>query len=186
MFSKAISPMILVGFTLLCPLRAQTAPQAPAGGNPSKEKTDDTVQPNRFWQANVNGGQYMVALDRITSISRHRYLIDGGIVVDEVTVDTVGQSLVRFYYMSPLTDTMKGSGTGAAAARIVDRGRELVDRAGEITGSNAHNMVVKKFPETTHARSIEYRIDSEGELSALHGSARTAWETGRGRKFTIK
>lgn len=186
MFRKSISLMILVGFSLVSPLMAQNQPQAPASGNPEKEKIDDSVQPNRFWQANVNGGQYMVALDRITSISRHRYLIDGGIVVDEVTVDTVGQSLVRFYYMSPLTDTMKGSGTGAVAARIVDRGRELVDRAGEITGSNAHNMVVKKFPETTHARSIEYRIESAGELSALHSSARTAWETGRGRKFTIK
>ena len=183
MFSKSISLMIVIGFSTVGPLLAQNPP---ATSNPDKEKTSDTEQPNRFWQASVNGGQYMVALDRITSISRHKYLIDGGIVVDEVTVDTVGQSLVRFYFMSPLTDTMKGTGTGAAAARIVDRGRELIDRAGEITGSNAHNMVIKKFPETTHARSIEYRIESEAELSALYKSARTAWESGRGRRFATK
>jgi hypothetical protein len=81
---------------------------------------------------------------------------------------------------------MKGTGTGAAAARIVDRGRELVERAGEITGSNAHNMVIKKFPETTHARSIEFRVESAEELGALYNSVRTSWEHGRGRKFTIK
>ncbi len=170
----------------VCTLLAQNQPQTPTTGNTTNQKIDDSVQPTRFWQANLNGGQYMVAIERITSISRHKYLIDGGIVVDEVTVDTVGQSLARFYFMSPLTDTMKGSGTGAAAARIVDRGRELIDRTSEITGSNAHNMVIKKFPETTHARSIEYRIESEGELGALYNSVRTAWETGRGRKFTIK
>ncbi len=128
----------------------------------------------------------MVALDRISAISRHKYLLDGGIVVDEVTVDALGQALVRFYYLAPLTDTMKGSGTGAAAARIVDRGRELIDRSSEITGSNAQNMVIKKFPETTHAREIEYRVESAEELGALYNSVRTAWESGHGRKFTIK
>ena len=47
-------------------------------------------------------------------------------------------------------------------------------------------MVVKKFPETTHARSIEYRVLSEAELGAVYGSVKTAWETGRGRRFSIK
>jgi hypothetical protein len=47
-------------------------------------------------------------------------------------------------------------------------------------------MVIKKFPETTHAREIEYRVESAEELGALYNSLRTAWETGRGRKFTIK
>jgi hypothetical protein len=47
-------------------------------------------------------------------------------------------------------------------------------------------MVVKKFPETTHARTIEYRVLSEPELAALHKSVLTAWEKGRGRKIVIK
>jgi hypothetical protein len=44
-------------------------------------------------------------------------------------------------------------------------------------------MVVKNYPDTTHARTIEYRIQSEEELGALYGSLRTAWESGRGRRF---
>lgn len=161
---------------------AQTTTGGATGG-----KLEDREQPTRFWQASFpDGGSYMVALDRISAISRHKYLIDGGIVVDEVTIDTVGQGLMRVYYMAPLTELTKGSGTGAAAARIVDRGRELVDRVGEVAGTNAHNMVVKKFPETTHARSIEYRVNSASELSALHSSVKTAWENNRGRSLVIK
>lgn len=180
---KAVSAVVLAGLVGVASLSAQT----PAPTTSNNSKTEDSQQPNRFWQASFpGGGQYMVALERISAISRHKYLIDGGIVVDEVTIDSVGQALVRIYYLSPLTDAAKGTGTGAAAARIVDRGRELVDRAGEITGTNAHNMVIKKFPETTHARTVEYRVESESVLAALHNSARTAWESGRGRKFTVK
>lgn len=153
----------------------------------NNNRLEDREQPTRFWQASFpDGGSYMVALDRISAVSRHKYLIDGGIVVDEVTIDTVGQGLVRVYYMAPLTELTKGSGTGAAAARIVDRGRELVDRAAEVAGTSAHNMVVKKFPETTHSKTIEYRVSSQAELVALHTSVKTAWENNRGRSLIMK
>ena len=47
-------------------------------------------------------------------------------------------------------------------------------------------MVVKKYPVTSHAKTIEYRILSEAELTSLYNSVRNSWETGRGRKFTAK
>jgi hypothetical protein len=93
---------------------------------------------------------------------------------------------VRFYYITPITDAAGGSEVANAAKRIADRGRELVEKVGANAGSDIHNMVVKKFPDTTHARSIEYRVMSEAELTALYSSVRTAWETGKGRRFTIK
>ena len=73
-----------------------------------------------------------------------------------------------------------------AASPIVDRARQLVEKGAADAGTDVHNMVVKKFPETTHAREIEYRVLSAEELTGLYNSVRTAWETGRGRKFTIK
>jgi hypothetical protein len=151
-----------------------------------EERTSDVQQQNRFWQASVGGGHYMVALDRITSVSRHKYVLDGAVIVDEVTVDTVGQSLARFYFIRPITDAGGGTAIGEAASRAVDRARELVDRGAQVAGTEVHNMVIKKFPETTHARAIEYRMLSETELSALYSSVRTAWESGRGRKFAVK
>jgi hypothetical protein len=169
-------------------LHAQAPPAAPA--NPAKpaekEKTEDSLQQNRFWQANVGGGHYMVALDRISAISRHQYLLDGNIIVDEVTVDALGQALARFYFLRPVTDALTGSGIGNAASRIVDRGREIIEKGASNAGTDVHNMVVKKFPETTHAHTIEYRVLSAEELTGLYSSVRTAWETGKGRKFTIK
>jgi hypothetical protein len=190
MFKKTMPALALILFTGASALLAQ-APQAPRTANPESEPTkeenkNDVPQPNRFWQANVGGGHYMVALDRISAISRHKYLLDGSVIVDEVTVDALGQALARFYFLSPVTDAVTGNAAGNAASRVVDRARELVDKAADEAGTDIHNMVIKKFPETTHAHTIEYRVQSAEELGGLYNSVRTAWETGRGRKFTIK
>lgn len=147
-----------------------------------EEKTANSAGPNRFWQATLDGGHFMVALDRISSVSRHRYVLDGAVIVDEVTVDSIGQALARFYFITPITD-----GTASnAATQLVERGKELVDQAAERTGTDVHNMVVKKYPETSHARTIEYRILSEKDLTSLYDSVKTSWENGRGRKFSTK
>ncbi len=179
MFTKVLLALTVVFLGNLAPLHAQN--RAPVDENANK----DSVSNNRFWQANVSGGSYMVALDRISSISRHKYVLDGALIVDEVTIDALGQALVRFYFIKPITDGL-GNAAGEAASRLVDRGREIVENGAETAGTHVQNMVVKKFPETTHARQIEYRVLSEQELTGLYNSARSAWETGRGRKFAIK
>jgi hypothetical protein len=147
-----------------------------------KDKAGESNGPARFWQATLGGGHYMVALDRISSVSRHKYVLDGALIIDEVTVDTNGQALARFYFITPISAGTKES----TVAGIVERGRELVDQAAERAGTQVQNMVVKKYPLTSHSKSIEYRVLSEAELTALYNSVRTAWETGRGRKFTAK
>jgi len=122
----------------------------------------------------------MVAIDRIASISQQTYLLDGGVVVHEVNVDTNGQALARFYYLEPPKTA------SSTATQIVERGRELVDEAGKRIGTDVQDMVMKKYPETTHAKCIEYRLKNEKELDALYKSLRETWESGKGRKFTIK
>jgi hypothetical protein len=156
---------------------------SPAGGRPAATDEDG---PNRFWQAAIGAGHYMVALDRITAVSRHQYLLDGGLVVDEVIVDAVGQSLARFYFIRPITDTTGGSGLGGIATRAVGRAEELVEKGAARLGTNAHEMVQKNYPTTTHARTVEFRILSEKNLADLHNSVRRAWENGRGRSFRIE
>lgn len=180
MRTKPLLALFLVLLAAPALVHAQDTPPA------ESEKTGDTLEKNRFWQASVGGGHYMVALDRISAISRHKYVLDGAVIVDEVTVDAQGQALARFYFITPITDAVTGSAAGNTAARIANRGRDLVDRGAATVGTDVHNMVVKKFPDTTHARTIEYRVLSEQELNGLYQSLRTAWESGRGRKFTIK
>lgn len=150
------------------------------------EKPGDSAGANRFWQATLGSGHYMVALDRISSVSRHKYVLDGAVIVDEVTVDALGQSLARFYFITPISEAAKSNGAASAVSSAVDRGREMIDKAAARVGSEVHEMVVKKFPETTHARTVEFRLMSEAELGALYESVRAAWESGRGRKFAVK
>ena len=160
-------------------LQAQETPTAP-------EKPSDSAGANRFWQATLSGGHYMVALDRISSVSRHKYVLDGTLIVDEVTVDALGQSLARFYFITPISDAVKGNGAVGVVSSAVDRGREMIDKAAATAGTAVHEMVVKKFPETTHAHTVEFRLLSEAELTGLYDSVRGAWESGRGRKFAVK
>lgn len=182
MLNKATLCLAVISLAAALPIHAQNAPADP----PPPQKSEDSPQSNRFWQATLGGGQYMVALDRISAVSRHKYVLDGAVIVDEVTIDALGQALARFYFITPITDAATGSAAGAAASRLADRGGELLDQAASTAGTDIHQMVVKKFPETTHARTIEYRLLSAEELTALHNSIRTAWESGRGRKFTAK
>jgi len=159
---------------------AAANPAAANAQNPANLETDGN---HRFWVANLPGGQYMVALDHLTAISRHTYAVpEAGIIVDEVTVDTNGQGLARFYYSAPITEGVNSS----TAATVTARAKELLDYAGQRAGTDLHKMVIKQYPTTTHARSIEYRLLSSDELGALYGSVSSAWTTGRGRIFTIE
>ncbi len=97
-----------------------------------------------------------------------------------MTIDTVGQSLARFYYITPITSGVPGAGVSQAAEAAIG----LLDSAARTAGSDLKNMVVKKYPLTTHAKTIEYRLLSEGQLNVLFQSAKTAWQTGKGRVFT--
>jgi hypothetical protein len=184
MFKKPLL-MVLAGLLAFSvPARAQNEAADPdAETTPADpKKTGDSPGPQRFWQASVGGGNYMVALDRITAVSRHKYLLDGAVIVDEVTVDTVGQALARFYFITPVTDAAPGN----TVTGLADRGRELIDKAAGRVGTDLQDMVMKKYPDTTHAKSIEYRVLSEADLTSLYSSVKNAWETGRGRQFAVK
>lgn len=170
-------------FVIAVPARAQ-APNADDGTTKTDEtaKDGDTAGPPRFWQASVGDGHFMVALDRIVSVSRHKYVLDGAVIVDEVTVDTVGQALARFYFIEPVTSATRGN----TASDITKRAQELLDKASERVGGGLEDMVGKKYGVTSHAKSIEYRVMSATTLTALYGSVRNAWESGRGRQFNAK
>jgi hypothetical protein len=182
MFKKTLL-IALAGFLACCvPSRAQDEAAAADPATTEKPKPGDNPGPGRFWQAKLSGGHFMVALDRIASVSRHKYVLDGAVIVDEVTVDTVGQALARFYFITPVTN----AGAGKAASDIAARGQELLDKAAERVGTDSHEMVGKKYGVTSHAKSIEYRLLAEKDLDALYTSVRNAWESGRGRQFSVK
>jgi hypothetical protein len=174
--------IIFSGFLASCAIAFSQAPPGGTNGEPIIENNGPTDEEGRkgYWEANLSGGNYVVALGRISSVSRHKYVLDGALIVDEVTVDTSGQALARFYFITPIA----ASGQGAAAAQAAERAMELVDGAARRAGTDVQDMVVKKYPLTTHAKTIEYRLLSQAQLNVLFQSVKTAWQTGRGRVYT--
>lgn len=138
---------------------------------------------NRFWQGNINGGEIMVAVDRIGAISKTQYLLDGGLLCTEVVIDTLGgQSLTRIYHVVPATEAVAAN----AATKIVDRAKEVLDNNAARTGTKLHELVQKSYPATTHAHTVEFRVMHLEDLEALYASLKATWTSGKGRNFTIQ
>jgi hypothetical protein len=154
-------------------------PPVPQNRNPNTA----TGNLRGFWQASLAGGEYAVSVDRVTSVSRHSYLLDGALIVDEVTIDTVGQALARFYFITPVGANGTTGGTAGAA---LERSKGLLDSAGQRAGADLDNMVIKKYPLTTHAKTIEYRLETQEELTNLFNSAKQAWQSGQGGQFSAQ
>jgi hypothetical protein len=176
---KTLKLIFCVIFSIMNLAMAQNEPPEQ---QEQEQQMDDEKGRQGFWEANLDGGNYVVALNQITSVSKHSYVLDGAVIVDEVTIDTIGQALVRFYFIKPL----EAGGTGGA---VVDAGKKLVDLADNAvrrTGVDVQDMVVKKYPLTTHSKTIEYRLMTQQQLDSLYGSVKTAWQNGRGRVFTAR
>ncbi|MGB2402988.1 MAG: hypothetical protein ACPIA7_06215 [Akkermansiaceae bacterium] len=167
-------------FILLFLLILPQAGKAQSEESSTKNNTSETTGPKRFWQADLPRGSYIVALDRITSISQHAYIIDGNINVTEVVIDTTGNSLARFYYLEPVLQ-----GAAHLGAEISQRGKALLNKVNQRTGVDTEAAVIKQYPSTTHAKTVEFHISDTATLNALLESARTAWINGRGKKFVV-
>lgn len=182
----AMKPIYLLAAFLLISLPLSA--QRPATGTDGNEElpaetqnASDQEDLKRFWQLTLPDGHFMVALDRIASISRSSYLLDGGLIVTEVTIDTVGNSLCRIYQITPAAEKSNSS----AAQRLGQRARDLSGRAAEVTGSDVATIVQKNYPTTTHAKTVEYRVAEVATLDALYLSLNRAWREGQGRNFSI-
>jgi hypothetical protein len=190
-----LSPMMkTILFTLLCSsslLFAQgtnnnnnnNTAEARQAALEERVKELETPSNKRFWQCNINGSELMVAVDRIGSISKTQYILDGGLLCTEVTIDTLGgQSLTRIYHVVPATEGMAAN----AATKLVERAKEVVDKNAGRAGTKMHEMVQKTYPATTHAHTVEFRVMDVQDLEALYSSLKATWVSGQGRTFTIK
>lgn len=147
-----------------------------------KDNTDVTTSSKRFWEADLPGGNYMVALDRISAVSKHSYIISKSLVVHEVNVQTSGSGLVRFYTFEAVGENSESN----IAKNLIDRGKGILEQGGRRAGVDTNTTVEKEYPITTHAHTIEYRLFDSGDLNQLYGSLKRAWKENRGRKFSVK
>lgn len=136
----------------------------------------------RMWRCNLPGGSYSVALRNIVSVSSHEYVIDGGVRVTEVNIDTDGNALARFYYLEPNTPNTPGALGGAT----LEKAQQLLQEAADRTGQDVWKKVVKSYPTSTHAHTIEYRVEDKATLTKLYESAESALRLNQNSVFNAK
>jgi hypothetical protein len=160
--------LTLVGATLLL-----------AGPAFSQTPTPDGEQPGLkgFWEVVTAGGRFVSRLDHITSVSEHEYLIDGAVRVYECTVDTSGGQTARFYYLEPITDSSTVTTGSATINRIKDIANQATTKVGL---GNIDTMVTKHYPDTTHAKTTEFRLQNKATVSQIYDHARRVWAEERG------
>jgi hypothetical protein len=161
--------------------KAQGQAQQPTSGAEEVNSSDD---PRKFFQVSLSdGGKYMVALGRITSIAKHEYLVDGAVRVHEVSITAEGSTITRFYFLEPVTENSPSS----AGQVIIDRVRGTTKEVSKRTGTeDALNAVSKSYPHGTHTHNIEYRLKNKANVSQLYSSLQSAWYNGKGKKVSIQ
>jgi hypothetical protein len=129
-----------------------------------------------MWRCTLPGGTYEVAVRAILAVSSHEYLVDGVARVTEVNIDTSGSMLVRFYYIEPNQPNSPSTALGAAT---IDKATQLLTQASQATGQDVWEKVVKSYPTTTHAHTVEYRLTSKDQVTALFTSVETSFRLGK-------
>jgi len=135
-----------------------------------------------MWRCELPGGIYSVALRSIVSVSSHEYVVDAAARVTEVNIDTNGSMTARFYFMEPNTLTSPLGLGQSTLDKVQELAKEAADRTGQ---SDLWRKVVKNYPTTTHAHTIEYRLDSKEQLKKLFESAETAFRLNRNTTLKI-
>lgn len=147
---------------------------------PSPAPTPESRLP--VWRCELPGGTYEVAIRAIVSVSIHEYVVDGVARVNELNVDTQGNMAARFYYLEP-TAAKSPVGVGQSA---LDRVGELAKEAGQRVGADqVWQRVVKTYPTTTHAHTVEYRVENEDQLKQIFSSAQGAFESGKTATYEL-
>lgn len=134
------------------------------------------------WRCELPGGTYEVALRSIVSVSTHEYIVDGAARVTEVNVDTNGSMVVRFYFLEPITPTSPLGIGQSTINKVQELANEVVDRTGQ---GEVWQKVVKTYPTTTHARTIEYRVENKEQIDKIFQSAETAFRLNRNTTLKI-
>ncbi|MEM9400670.1 MAG: hypothetical protein AAF984_10715 [Verrucomicrobiota bacterium] len=143
----------------------------------------DSVLRSPHWYGTFRTGSYWVRLVSITSVSMHDYLVDGAMKVSEVTIDTTGATTARFYVAEEYTPESPVALPSSVMSHVQDRTKDMISRAGQ--DELAYNTVIKNYPQTTHAKTVEFRLADMDELDALYKSVVAAFRSGKGRSFKI-
>jgi hypothetical protein len=131
------------------------------------------------WQADLPGGSYIVSTGQISSISTSEYIVDGAARVTELTVATTSSVTARFYYIETVVQNDRAL---AVVNRLQGKAEEIAGRAGQ---EPIWQKVVKNYPLTTHAHTVEYRLSSKDQIQKLFTSLNDTWRANTNANIKI-
>jgi hypothetical protein len=147
----------------------------PSSGTAEEEPTRDGL-----WDGRLKGGTYLVRSNQIVALSKHEYIADGVARVVEVNLTLNSNLTVRFYFLEPVK--LEAGGVVGAGQQALERARALVqDATGRVSPGLTDPKVVKTYPVSTHAHTVEFVLASEDRLNSLHASLERSFRTGQGR-----
>lgn len=136
-----------------------------------------------FWRCELPGGVYMVSIPTISSVSTHEYVVGGAARVTELTIGTNSAVVARFYYLEPLVPKTSIS----MGQTVIDKAQQYAtEAAGRAGVEEVWKKVVKDYPLTTHAHTVEYRLDSLDQIKKLQASLESACHTGKETQIKLK
>ncbi len=161
---------------------AQTAPpQNPTGQGGQQQEQGDTPTRDGLWDGRFNGGNYIVRCNSIIALSKHEYISDGVARVVEVNLTLNSAQVVRFYFLEP-AKIETGSSLANAGTQALERAKGMVEQAaGRVSPTLTTPKVVKNYPASTHAHTVEFVLKEEARLNAMFQSLERGFRTGQGR-----
>ncbi len=125
--------------------------------------------------------------DQILSVSFQEYVVTGAGIVSEVVIDLRGSNqLLRIYNVRPPgTTDVSERANRMSAANSENRGLDpsaatklpvpsqiqaLESKVTNLTSAGTAGLVVKTYPTTTHAKTVEMMVSSKSELLAFYKS----------------
>lgn len=134
----------------------------------------------------VNGKDKVVlSISSIVSIAKHRFMLNGALPVSEVTIDTVGNNSLRFYYVNNQQDSPTAPPTDVRSGARQAAQQAAAEINGEVSTGKS-NLPSVQYPDGVYAHTIEYQVSSSGALDTLFTSALAAWENSSDKTINIK
>jgi hypothetical protein len=179
---RILLTLLALGMTALAQTRSGSGTTTPgATPTPTPTPTPTAAATRNLWRCTLPGGSYQVLVSAILSVSSHEYVVDGSARVTEVNIDTNGSLAVRFYFIEPAVT----AGPGGIGAATIGKVQGILTEAAERSGSDSWKKVVKSYPITTHARTVEFRVGSKDSLTRILTSASNSQATGKPDSVTI-
>lgn len=174
LMKKLIASLLILA---VIPAAAQTAPgQNPTGQGGQQQQGDEPTRDGR-----LKGGNYIVRCNSIIALSKHEYVADAVARVVEVNLTLSSSQIVRFYFLEP-AKMETNSNLVNAGTQAVERAKGLFEQAaGRVSTTLTEPRVVKSYPASTHAHTVEFVLKDEARLNSLFQSLERGFRTGQGR-----